>query len=580
MSSALHKRPDATTYAIEDLVPMARRGTFRVPPLQRPFRWKVAHVRDLFDSIYRGFPIGTLLLWKKPAAAGHVQFGPLETPIDVEAEAQTDALWIVDGQQRVSSLLGVLAPSTEPAGVFRLFFDLAWEDGPEDRRSPTPFLPVSAEARASSDQVLLPMDMVLDSERLDAWLDDSGVRKGPPEHVRRARRLNKLIREYKIPAYVVETEDAEPLVTIFERVNNAGERLEQSDVFNALFRSAEEGYGLPDLGRRIGDLGFGELEQELLMRVVIAVHDGDTTNLTTELFRKISARPEPMRAAEEAIRRTIDFIRRDADIPHEALLPYTFPIIVLAKFFRDHPHPIPRSRALLSRWVWRGAITGEHRAERIPEVRAVLAGLNEASKHDEEAAVQMLMETVSRSRPSLEAHPFRFNSAKGRLDLLALASLGPRHLIDGDSTDLGPLFSRGSTRAAPLDVGPLFARYGARAVTTLWTGKDDASDAVERSLASVLIHPPIGRRLLMSALRSATPEVLMSHGIDAEAGDALRAHDDKHLIDLRGRRLREHVAAFLDAHARWGETDRPSLAFLTRKAERDERERDEQDTRA
>ena len=72
----------------------------------------------------------------------------------------------------------------------------------------------------------------------------------------------------------------------------------------------------------------------------------------------------------------------------------------------------------------------------------------------------------------------------------------------------------------------------------------------------------------------------MSHGIDTEASDALRAHDDARLIELRGRRLREYFSGFLDAHARWGETDRPTLAFLTRKAERDESERDEQDARA
>lgn len=75
MTSSLHKRPDAATYAIEDLVPLARKGTLRLPSLQRLFKWQPTDVRDLFDSIYRGFPIGTLLLWKKPAEAGRFQLG-------------------------------------------------------------------------------------------------------------------------------------------------------------------------------------------------------------------------------------------------------------------------------------------------------------------------------------------------------------------------------------------------------------------------------------------------------------------------------------------------------------------------
>ncbi len=561
---------------------MARKGTFRLPSLQRLFKWRASHVRDLFDSIYRGFPIGTLLLWKAPAQAGHLQLGPSESPVDIDAEEQTDALWIVDGQQRISSLVGVLSPSGTPAGVFKLYFDLAWEeDAPGGQRAQTPFVSAGADRRASPGQVLLPMDVVLDSEQLDAWLDEFGVRNGPTEHVRRARRLNKLIREYKIPAYVVETENQQTLVLIFERINNAGERLLRSEVFNAQFRSANEGYGLFEMGRRVQDLGFGDMKQDDLMKVVVAVNEGDITFLSAERFRKISENPEAMRVAEVALCKAVDFIRRDVDIPHEALLPYVFPVIVLAKFFRFYPSPVPRSRALLARWVWRGAITGEHRAEHIPEVRAILRDLKEANdRGGEEAAVQMLMNTVPHEHRPAAPRPFRFNSAQSKLELLALTSLGPRNLVDGELTGVGPLFASYSGRVAPLNVGPLLAEHGARAVLTMLAGEDD-SDAPERTLANLLIHPPISRRLLMAALASATPEALMSHGIDSEAADALRAHDYKRMIELRGQRLSVYVASFLDAHARWGETDRPSLAWLTRRTHEGESEgRDEDDARA
>jgi hypothetical protein len=221
--------------------------------------------------------------------------------------------------------------------------------------------------------------------------------------------------------------------------------------------------------------------------------------------------------------------------------------------------------ALLARWVWRGAITGEHRAERIPEVRAVLKGLEEPSRRAEEAAVQLLIESVPHDRPPLRPHAFRFSAARSKLDLLALASLGPRNLVDGAATSTGPLFANGSP-APRLDVGPLLAEHGARAVQTIWAG-EDAPDAPERTLANLLIHPPLSRRLLMAALTSAPPEVLLSHGIDSEAGDALGAHNYPRMIELRARRLGTVVASFLDAHARWGETDRPSLASLAHDAD-------------
>lgn len=564
MTSTLPKRPDATTYAIEDLVPMAKKGTFRLPSLQRLFKWESSHVRDLFDSIYRGFPIGTLLLWKKEAEAGIVRFGPRESPVEVRGEKQMDALWIVDGQQRVSSLVGVLSPSATPAGVFRLFFDLEWEDAPGDR--PTPF--VADRTTLTPPSTWLPMNVVLDSEQLDAWLDDSGVRSANPEHARRARRLNKVLREYKIPAYVVETEDLENLVLIFERVNNAGKRLDKGEVFNASLSSVEGGQSLLGLARQVQDLGFGKLDQDTLLRVVLATKDLDITNAGTEQFHKVRSDVSAMVEAERALLKAIELIRRDAGIPHASLLPYMFPLIVLSKFFRQHPNPQPRSRVLLARWVWRGAISGQHRAAHTPDVRAVLKDLNADSGMDEESVVQKLLSWVPRERPAAEEHPFRFNTAQSKLELLALSSLAPRNLVDGSSAgsaELGPLFAASGGGAALLDVGPLLEQHGSEAVLAIWAGSEGAAGPPARTLANLLIHPPIGRRLLMGALRSAAPEILMSHGIGIEAAEALRARDYARMIELRGDFLRRHVASFLDAHARWGETDRPSLAWLVRR---------------
>ncbi len=371
--------------------------------------------------------------------------------------------------------------------------------------------------------------------------------------MRRARRLNKLIREYKIPAYIVESDDTETLGVIFDRVNRAGRRLDRSDVFNALLRSTGEEYSLPEMSNRVNELGFGELDQDLLLKVVLAANGVDITFASAKRMHEIRDIPDAIVIAEAALHKTIEFLRRDAGIRHEVLLPYSFPVIALSRFFRFHQGPRPRSRALLARWVWRGAITGEHRAERIPAVRAILKGLDE-SRNDEEAAVQMLLESLPREPPAPGLHPFRFGTAQSKLELLALASLGPRNLVDGDL----------------IDVGPLLAKHGGRAIIPILTGEDDASAAPARMLSNLLIHPPIGRRVLMGALVTATPEILMSHGIDVDAGDALREHDERGMISLREKRLGTYVASFLDTHARWNETDRPSLLALVGRPEEDE----------
>jgi len=124
-------RSGSASFAIPDIVNMASDGSIRVPTFQRPFVWDAKDVRDLFDSLYRGFPIGTLLLWQHRAPAGKVTLGP----ITLDVVENPSALWVVDGQQRITSLFASLSP--EHKGIderFEVYFDLATEKFVNPRR--------------------------------------------------------------------------------------------------------------------------------------------------------------------------------------------------------------------------------------------------------------------------------------------------------------------------------------------------------------------------------------------------------------------------------------------------------------
>lgn len=90
-----------TGYSLNHLIQDIRVGRIALPDIQRPFVWSSTKARDLFDSMYRGYPIGTLMLWETGAEVGTRQIG-----LD-EAE-RSPQLLIVDGQQRLTSLFAVL----------------------------------------------------------------------------------------------------------------------------------------------------------------------------------------------------------------------------------------------------------------------------------------------------------------------------------------------------------------------------------------------------------------------------------------------------------------------------------------
>lgn len=94
MSAGLDTRPNAITFDLEDLVEKAWSGQIRVPHFQRPFRWGREDVRRLFDSVLRGYPIGSVLLWLRPAPEQDLVLGNLHMP----APKMERAWWVVDGQ--------------------------------------------------------------------------------------------------------------------------------------------------------------------------------------------------------------------------------------------------------------------------------------------------------------------------------------------------------------------------------------------------------------------------------------------------------------------------------------------------
>jgi len=88
-------------WTIQNLVAAVQSGSLRLPDIQRPFVWEKVKVRDLVDSIYRGFPVGELMFWNVPGDEDTKSIG-------TESKTQTAKAKIVDGQQRLTSLYVVL----------------------------------------------------------------------------------------------------------------------------------------------------------------------------------------------------------------------------------------------------------------------------------------------------------------------------------------------------------------------------------------------------------------------------------------------------------------------------------------
>ena len=84
-------------YSVETILSWIRSGEVVIPELQRPFVWKATKVRDLIDSLYRGFPVGFLIVWNNPDI--RLKDGTISQGKKI----------LIDGQQRVTALRAALA---------------------------------------------------------------------------------------------------------------------------------------------------------------------------------------------------------------------------------------------------------------------------------------------------------------------------------------------------------------------------------------------------------------------------------------------------------------------------------------
>ena len=89
---------------VGDLVKDVRNGRIGLPDLQRPFVWKDNKVRELFDSMLKGYPIGYIMLWESPT-----DYEDKKSPIGHNAKTYEEPKeLVIDGQQRLTALVAAM----------------------------------------------------------------------------------------------------------------------------------------------------------------------------------------------------------------------------------------------------------------------------------------------------------------------------------------------------------------------------------------------------------------------------------------------------------------------------------------
>ncbi len=430
-------------------------GKFRIPNFQRPFVWRQQDVHALLDSVYRGFPIGSILVWETEEEFGSVRD---VGPIRVKSRPPGLISYLLDGQQRVSALVGTLQlPSdSEPIhnGVdWRVYFDLEKSEFVRNPRGGTmaQHFPLAS---------LLNTSGFLDAARRILNVKDENQRH---RWLNSADHLANAFRDYQLPLIRIREASLDSAVSVFARLNRTGRKISAYQMVSALtYRTGEFNLAdaLDSLQLKLCSRGFGNFDRRFLFRAVLAALNCDIyAKDWAGLIVREDIRPRLREGCESASRGIADALGflESLGITSDRLLPYGLQLVLLGEFYRICPDPTPEVMSLLERWFWVTSFSGWFGIVSSSKVTQALDEVRSLARNEKKS-----FSVVNLDEQALP-FPDRFDgrSARVRTFSLYLSSLNPLSIKH-----------RGET----LKTGELLSRLGSNAIKYVYYAPQEADE--------------------------------------------------------------------------------------------------------
>lgn len=358
-------RIETTSIRIPELIDRVGAGEFLIPKFQREFVWDSSTIKLFFDSILRGFPVGSLILWT-----------PSEVSFEVETEVggikivgnrKGNGEYVLDGRQRITTLMSVLNPDGDLFDNY--YIDLSTDD----------ILYASNGARKSHPRYLklgVAFDPVLLLDRLDDIKKHPSIREDQKRYYQeKAKEINKILSRYSIGVVGVEGGEIDEATVIFYRLNSQGVDISEDYMIQAMaygennnFRFGEE---ITKILESLQQYNFDGLKRGVIFRCVFNYLDKPVLNGKAKLLLKVKKQlPSIMGEMASDVRRLVEFLYHDLGMVKSELLPNWNQFIFLSYYFRKHREGLnPEQKGELMRWFLYTTYTGRFSNQSLADSR-------------------------------------------------------------------------------------------------------------------------------------------------------------------------------------------------------------------
>jgi len=422
-----------------------------IPTFQRDFVWEPGNILKLWDSIFRFYPIGSILYWVTDSYLHtHRKLGGFEFPHDEDTVRKfKEWAYILDGQQRATSLLvSILGGKGKVKGDENFDYTLYF-----DATNATFFFANELEKRKSkvNPAFLIRLKDVPKGEFLDFYEKVSKEKEINDEIKANIKQLYRIFTDYKLVLIRIQGVEVDEVCEIFERVNQEGKKLDPVDIIvartyrNENLEKGIKGFYLRDnlrgLKKVLSSQGnrFQNIEDLAVIQMVsICLRKEETGTrksfgITPKALDNLKTKDleDNWESCQKTIFDTIKFLS-DMKIHGPDLLPYRYLLFPLCYHFHKNTSP---DRQISKQWFWRTAF-GVEDFRRADEVYNYCEDFFGKVEQGEKPIIPKLVLSMTK----LVQTSYYYRGALSRAVLAFLAKQNPLDFSDPDAEVLDNVY--------------------------------------------------------------------------------------------------------------------------------------------
>lgn len=329
---------------LREVVAKLQNGAYGIPAFQRDYVWGKSQVLDLFDSISKGYPIGSIILWK-PMSDDVL---PIKDVVTEEiSDTKRAEYYILDGRQRTTTYYGCVNDIEGKPAVFDLYYDLDEDD----------FAYKSSGRKKHRMYRVCDLYDTLKMLGILQELMSSGDKSPDMEKkINRVKEINMILQSYEIGEMIIENCPLEDSSTVFSRINSKGTDISKVAMIQALTYKNKDSVLLSneidDIIASLSTYGFSNIKTDDILNCCykyIGRNFYENQVMKSLLTANLK---EFIPQLKVDIRRTVEFLNKRCGVVSYKLLPYNRQLIALASFFRKYQNPTVEQFREIEKWFF------------------------------------------------------------------------------------------------------------------------------------------------------------------------------------------------------------------------------------